>query len=129
MKKRVVHCQSGEPFDVYIGRPSRWGNPFSHKTGTLAKFKVATREAAVSKFREWIVQQPDLMAALPELKGKVLGCWCWPLACHGDVLVELADSDVVSGSSSNQESPVGEVAGYSPASPAERPNSDRENKA
>ena len=32
------------------------------------------------------------MAQLPELKGKVLGCWCAPEGCHGDVLAELADS-------------------------------------
>jgi hypothetical protein len=31
------------------------------------------------------------MAALPELKGRVLGCWCAPLACHGDVLAQLAN--------------------------------------
>ena len=89
-KARVVHCKK-EPYDIYVGRPSKWGNPFSHKGGTLAKFKVATREEAVQKFREWIVTQPDLMAALPELKGKTLACWCSPLACHGDVLLELAN--------------------------------------
>jgi hypothetical protein len=35
--------------------------------------------------------QPDLMARLPELKGKVLGCWCAPEACHGDILSEFAN--------------------------------------
>lgn len=87
--KRVVHCKR-EAYDVYIGRPSIWGNPFSHLDGTLAKFKVASREEAVAKFREWVQQQPELMARLPELRGKVLGCWCSPKACHGDVLAELA---------------------------------------
>lgn len=88
----VVHCKR-EPFDVYIGRPSPWGNPFSHKDGTLAKYKVDTREEAVAKYREWIITQPKLMARLPELKGKVLGCWCKPLGCHGDVLAELANTN------------------------------------
>jgi hypothetical protein len=89
-KGGVVHCKRG-PFDVYIGRPSKWGNPFSHQDGTLAQFKVATREEAVESYRQWVLQQPELMAALSELRGKVLGCWCAPLACHGDVLMELAN--------------------------------------
>jgi hypothetical protein len=89
-KKLVVHCKK-EKFDVYIGRPSDWGNPFSHKEGTMAKNKVKTRDEAVEKFREWIVTQPHLMARLHELKDKVLGCWCSPQKCHGDVLSELAN--------------------------------------
>lgn len=100
----VVHCKR-KRFDVYIGRPSKWGNPFTHlsggegnstpyrhsRRGSLAKVVVANREEAIRHYREWIVTQPELMAALPELRGKVLGCWCAPLACHGDVLVELAN--------------------------------------
>lgn len=89
METRVVHCKK-EPYDVYIGRPSKWGNPFTHlNNGTLAKFKVATREEAVEKYEEWIRQQPQLLADLHELDGKVLGCWCKPKSCHGDILVKL----------------------------------------
>ena len=82
----VVHVYKSE-YDVYIGRPSKWGNPFSHKAGTLANFLVDSQEAAVDRYREWILTQPALLAALPELKGKRLGCWCKPAKCHGDVLV------------------------------------------
>jgi hypothetical protein len=95
-KTTVVNCRF-EEYDVYIGRPSPFGNPFSHKDGTLAKYKVDTREDAVAKFREWIQTQPQLLARLHELKGKRLGCWCKnprakkPIVCHGDVLAELAD--------------------------------------
>lgn len=89
----VVHCKR-EPYDVYIGRPSPWGNPFSHKEGTQAAYKVATREEAVRRYREWLWQrirtEPGLVAALAELHGKTLGCWCAPKACHGDVLVLAA---------------------------------------
>ncbi len=46
----------------------------------------------IAKYEQWLLQQPELMAALPELRGKVLGCWCSPNACHGDVLARLADS-------------------------------------
>lgn len=88
---RVVNRRKA-PFDVYIGRPGPWGNPFSHMPGTLAKFKVSSREEAVSRFREWFLAQPELIArARRELKGKVLGCWCKPSLCHGDVIAEIVD--------------------------------------
>lgn len=77
---------------VYIGRPTKWGNPFSHlEKGTLAKFKVATRQEAVDAYKQWLQTQPQLLAALHELAGKDLICWCKPAACHGDVLLELAN--------------------------------------
>ena len=79
---KVVHCKRSA-FDVYIGRPSKWGNPF-------AIGKDGTREEVITKFEAWIKTQPHLLAALPELHGKVLGCWCSPQACHGDVLSRLA---------------------------------------
>lgn len=89
-KTKVVHCKK-KPHDVYIGRPSKWGNPFSHQEGTLAEFRAATREEAIEKYREWIMTQPELLADLHELQGKTLGCWCKPKKCHGDILAELAD--------------------------------------
>ncbi len=89
---KVVHCKR-DRHDVYIGRPSKWGNPFSHLSGTSAKFRVATRKEAIKKYEQWIRMQPNLMSALHELTGKVLGCWCSPLSCHGDVLVRLANEN------------------------------------
>jgi Domain of unknown function (DUF4326) len=79
---RTVHCKKAE-FDVYIGRPSKWGNPF--EIG-----RDGTREEVISKYTEWLMNNPDLMEALPELYGKTLGCWCHPKACHGDVLNRFA---------------------------------------
>ena len=81
--KLVVHCKR-EHHDVYIGRPSKWGNPFLIG-------RDGTRDEVITKYRAWIVKQPHLMASLHELKGKVLGCWCSPQACHGDVLSQLAN--------------------------------------
>ena len=51
----VVHCKKA-PYDVYIGRPSKWGNPFTHKQDgkTLAKYVVGSRDEAVEADREWI---------------------------------------------------------------------------
>lgn len=88
---RVVHCQR-EPYDVYIGRAmprrglarSKWENPF--KIG-----RDGTRDQVLDKYRDHAISRPDLLEALPELRGKTLGCWCKPAACHGDVLVELLD--------------------------------------
>jgi len=77
---RVVHCSSDH--DVYIGRPSKWGNPF--EIG-----KDGTRSEVVAKYEEWIRNQPKLLSELHELEGKTLACWCKPKACHGDILVKL----------------------------------------
>ena len=83
MKTHVVHCKR-DTYDVYIGRPSKWGNPFAIGAD-------GTREQVIEKYRRWLIAQPALMAALPELRGKTLGCWCAPQACHGDLLADLAD--------------------------------------
>lgn len=80
-------------FDVYIGRPSIWGNPFSHRPGTRARYRVASLAEALAQYEVWLkLQRPDLLARLPELRGKVLGCWCKPGPCHGDILARLADN-------------------------------------
>jgi hypothetical protein len=77
---------------VYVGRPTKWGNPYSHQSGTLAKYKVATRDEAVDAYEQYLRENPELMeAAKRELRGKDLVCWCAPLRCHADVLVEVAN--------------------------------------
>lgn len=87
----VVH-RSKKPYDVYIGRPSKWGNPWSHEEDTLAEYKVETRAEAVQKYEEWIRSQPEMMAAIKrELKGRVLGCFCSPKLCHGHILAWIAN--------------------------------------
>jgi len=78
---RVVHCKKHK-YDVYIGRPSKWGNPF-----TIGR--DGTRDEVIAQYRKWILLQPHLIASLSELVGKVLGCWCAPNACHGHVLIDL----------------------------------------
>ena len=94
MKTTVVHNKK-EPYDVYIGRGSKWGNPFTHKQGTAARHIVSTRDEAIAAYREYILNGngKHLLYDLHELKGRILGCWCKPLACHGDILAELADKE------------------------------------
>lgn len=90
-RKLVVHCKK-EPFDVYIGRPGPWGNPFSDKPKSRAEVKVDSREEAIACFEEWLRQNPEMVDRVKrELKGKVLGCWCAPKPCHGDVLAKVAN--------------------------------------
>ncbi len=73
-------------FDVYIGRGSKWGNPFIIGPD-------GTRQDVVDKYRQWITTGDGmhLLQDLWELKDKALGCFCSPKACHGDVLVELVE--------------------------------------
>lgn len=93
---KIVHCKK-EPFDIYIGRPTKWGNPYSHKpSGTLASYVVATRDEAIDAYRKWITEGEGkhLLNDLHELKDKTLGCWCKPKSCHGDVLIELLNQQL-----------------------------------
>jgi hypothetical protein len=90
MTPRVVHCKK-EEFDVYVGRGSRWGNPYSHKEGTLAEHVVGSRSEAIQKFEEYLLSNEELMRDLPKLRGKILGCWCKPKSCHGDILIKYAN--------------------------------------
>jgi len=97
------------PDDVYIGRfyqsstygnfpSSRWHNPyrigtyFNKITGITEEI---TREDSIRMYRDYITSNSKMMTFLPELKGKRLGCWCSPLACYGDILVELIESTLI----------------------------------
>jgi hypothetical protein len=105
----VGHCRR-EPYlsipetnKVYIGRNMPrfglknlgWGNPFK-----LGYSLPCDATLAITKYRAWLFSQEDLLARLPELQGKVLGCWCKDpdkpkkhnAPCHGDVLAELANA-------------------------------------
>ena len=83
---RVVNVEN-EPCDVYIGRPSKWGNPFKIS-------KNVSREEAISKYEAYIMSNPDLIEALPELIGKRLGCFCAPEPCHGDILKIMVEDEI-----------------------------------
>ena len=78
--------------EVYIGRRTRngwrtstWANPFRLS-------RDDDRDPVIAMYRRWLLQQPSLMAVLPELRGKDLVCWCAPEECHGDVLLELVNA-------------------------------------
>lgn len=73
-----------EPYEVYIGRGSKWGNPF-------VIGKDGNRDDVCDKYEAYLLSNQTLLDALPELKGKKLGCFCKPQRCHGDILAKLAD--------------------------------------
>ena len=78
---------------VYIGRGSKWGNPYSHLSGTKAEFKVASREEAIASYETYLMSNQSLLDSLHELKGKNLICYCSPKGCHGDLLLRLANGN------------------------------------
>lgn len=87
---KYKHKPTGD--DVYIGRGSKWGNPFTHiPSGTAAAVVVATREEAIESYREYITTGKGacILKDLHELKDKNLVCFCAPKTCHGDILKEL----------------------------------------
>ena len=83
---KVLNKKHGDCGGVYIGRPSKWGNPF-------VIGRDGDRRDVVRKYESWVQTQPALMASLRELRGKDLVCWCAPQACHGDVLLRLANAE------------------------------------
>lgn len=84
MSTKVVN-KNKSPYDIYIGRGSIWGNPFIIG-------KDGTRTEVIEKYRNYIFNSPELLERIPELRGKVLGCYCKPKKCHGDILVELCNN-------------------------------------
>jgi len=87
-KTVVVNCRRDD-YDVFIGRPSIWGNPY--RIG-----RHGTREEVIEMYRQYLIEHPYLLElAREQLKGMILGCYCKPAACHGDVLVELLQDDEV----------------------------------
>lgn len=69
---------------VYIGRPSKWGNPY--KAGV-----DGTRPQVIEMYRKHLYVS-GLINDIHELAGRDLLCWCYPKPCHGDVLMQLANA-------------------------------------
>jgi hypothetical protein len=84
----VVNIKSGAEFDVFIGRPSQFGNPFRIGVdGTRTEVVEEYERYARAKIKE----DAQFREAVRGLYGKRLGCYCVPLKCHGTVLARLAE--------------------------------------
>ena len=79
-----------DPDVVYIGRGSIWGNPYSHKTGTKALYKVVSVSEAIQAYRKHLwrqIRSGEITIEMVEaLDGKRLACYCSPNPCHGNVI-------------------------------------------
>ncbi|MEX0718657.1 MAG: DUF4326 domain-containing protein [Planctomycetaceae bacterium] len=108
----MVNRSRQESYDVYIGRPMIWGNKFSHDPRSHAEVIVPTRELAIIRHEDWLLDQPHLLERLPDLAGKRLGCWCTPKSCHGHTLRRLviftATNGLIVGRCDRCRGPVGE---------------------
>lgn len=93
----VVNGKEEADFDVYIGKGSIWSNPF--QIG-----RDGDRATVMKKFEEYLLSNPTLMAKLPELRGKRLGCFCKPKDCHGHILSRYAE--ISEGGLDSSSSPV-----------------------
>jgi len=86
MKTLVVNCRK-ERYDVYIGRPSIFGNPF----------REGSRTQVIDQYRQYfqdrIKNDPVFRKAVLSLRGKILGCFCAPRPCHGDVIVDWIENE------------------------------------
>lgn len=85
-KTTVINIRNTGPenFDVLIQRPTIWGNPY--------RSSVYGREEALKLYEEYFLNNRSLYSQLYKLYGKVLGCTCKPLDCHGDLLCKICNS-------------------------------------
>ena len=73
-------------YDIYIGRGSKWGNPFH-----MSNWSDEERNRVCDEYERWFFTQPHLVNSIHELQNKTLGCYCKPKRCHGDFLAKLAN--------------------------------------
>ena len=83
-KLKVVNINTGAEFTVYIGRGSKWGNPFIIGVD-------GTRKEVIAKYRKYLLENKELLADIMSLDGETLGCYCKPKACHGDIIIETIE--------------------------------------
>ena len=72
------------PTRVYVGRPTKWGNPFVIGID-------GNRATCLAKHAEYLKRTPALLEQIHELRGKDLVCYCTPQPCHADLLLQLAN--------------------------------------
>ena len=102
MRTEVVNISKSK-CDIYIGRREHgmhYGNPAGHKKSDIAVVKTKSRKQAITFYKDWLDgKYPEIeperrqwiLENMHDLKGKKLGCYCFPLACHGNILVEMLE--------------------------------------
>jgi hypothetical protein len=85
----TVVNKNTEPFDVYIGRGSIFGNPYEIGVD-------GTREQVIARYEKWfnfLLRDSAFLEELKKLAGKRLGCFCKPQQCHGEIIAEFLNND------------------------------------
>jgi hypothetical protein len=80
---------------VYVGRAMHRGGWHLAGSPLANPFRLGrdgSRAEVVERYRDYLLSRPDLLALLPELRGRRLGCWCAPEPCHANVIAALADA-------------------------------------
>lgn len=80
---KVVNIKNYDGDYIYIGRGSVWGNPF-----TVARYG---RKRCLELYEKYFRNSPVLMADVIKLDGEVLGCYCKPKPCHGDIIIKIIE--------------------------------------
>lgn len=80
-----------DEYDEYVGRPSKWGNPYSHLDKSLAEYKVESVDDALKNYEEYLLNNKKLFDSLSELKYKKIACWCKTKKCHAYILKKYVD--------------------------------------
>jgi hypothetical protein len=83
--------KNAEPYDVYIGRGSIFGNPY-------VIGKDGNRDEVIDRYRTWfgfMLGDKRFFNEVCKLKDKRLGCFCSPMKCHGDVIAEWLDKNLI----------------------------------
>jgi Domain of unknown function (DUF4326) len=79
---RLIRWAKEQGLFARIDRMTPWGNIF-------VLDKDGDRDTVCDSYRTYIVRKPDLVEQLESLRGKVLGCHCYPKRCHGNELIEV----------------------------------------
>ncbi len=80
------HVYIGRNMTCYVkgAKQSKWCNKFSVKT--------YGRDKCLELYHDYIIKNNNLMKDIMELDGKILGCWCKPESCHGDILLKIINN-------------------------------------
>ena len=79
--KDPINCYIGRK-NIYYGIDSIWGNPYRIS-------QSMNRYTCVDKYKNYLLNNQQLMQRLPELFGKNLGCWCEPELCQGHAIIDI----------------------------------------
>ena len=84
--RALLHWAKSTNRFTRIDRSSDWGNPFEMPAD-------GNRDTVCDSYEIFFPRKFSLHNRLDELRGKVLGCWCYPQRCHGDYLVNKVQPD------------------------------------